>query len=663
MHKLILITAWLTVICAAIGGTVCYLAYEAQNRQENVDYREVVALLSAKKTDEALDILKPYSKDLSVTPPQGLDWLPLFIEAYQQADNATELVALYLSYPRGFDSNEEATLKVAAALLSQKKVDDFYRLASSWQNRLTKEADWFVLDADALLVEGRINEALKLLQSRVFDGTEDSGRLIRLALIHAKDNLAESWNILGEALEKDPTNADVTTYRAQILEAIQKPTLARIEYLSAIQKDPRNPSLIYQLGEFYRRNGHYELALNAWSQGLDLPHSEELWLATLFWSKMTSPMKSQPAATPPKNSALSPLITYLHQLPADHFWNDVAFDALPEAATYLKTRQETFWLRLANALAQSDEAHAAELLDFNTFHNTSWSPQLQLALQQILAYRRYGILHIDEVSPPNQDNSLAEEDSATRSWPPHQLFRTLQTLAQKTPAGLPAQDVPLDIQALLNSRLAFPAAFLASGWLEAALTFPVPRVVPEDFPGWVSFAYTQAIRYGRSPLEALNFATRQTPNQPLTLLTGELMISTGSPDAGIEQLKPLTGNYNEIGVRAAWLISQVNLDRKDFQAAQDTVMQHPMLSRHVVGKETLARIALQQGDIAQADTLYGKIEKESLEARFYLARRALSEKKWDLARRLTEQLVIEYPDNQQLHRDLQRLRVLTEEGS
>jgi hypothetical protein len=662
MRRIVLLTAWLAIICAAVGGTVAYLAIQAENRKEYQDFKKAQQLLAAGEPHQALDIIEVYGSQLSAATPKELDWLPLTVDALAQTQDANNLLALYPSFPRGFDKNEEAVLLVASGLLAQRKLDDYHILKDKWADRATKEPEWFNLDADALIVEGKQEEALAHLNSKEFEGPQDTGRLVRLSLIHARDNLAESWNTLNKALAKDPKNTDVTTYRAQILEAIHKPALARIEYLSAIQKDPNNADLVYQLGEFYRRNNHYPLAIDTWRQGLPLANSNELWLKALFWSRMTSPMNPEPTVEPPKTGELAPLISYIYHLPKGMFWDDALFEKVPDNSRYLRTRQETFWLRLSQALMDDDEAHAAELLDFNTFHASSWSPNLQNALQQILAYRRYGILHIDEVA--SSQNLIDKEEVDPGQGPVvHQFFKALKTLAAASPAGLPAENVPDDMRSLLTSKYAFPSALLAAGWLEAALVWPLPAALPKDFPEWVAFAYTQALRYNRSPLEALNFATKQKASPPLSLLIGELMIATGSPDAGLEQLQPLAKLKSDIGTRSAWLISLIEIERKQYDKARKTIQSHPLLAKNLIGKEAMARIALKQGNIAQADELYGALEKDSLEAKFYLARRAYAEKQWDRALKLTEQLIVEFPDNPELHKDLQKLRELKAKDS
>ncbi len=661
MRKLVLSVICLVAVLATAGAAVCFIAYQSLTSQERADFEQVNSLLAEGNPTAAAEIIQEYGENLSITKPQGIDWLIPTVEALRLEANVPGLILMYQRFPRGFEDNEEATLLVAAGLLAQRKIDDYRLVRDQWREKTQKPPSWFVLDVDALLVDGKRQEALDLLNSTSFEGSDDTGRLVRLALIHAKDNLETAWNILAEALAKDPTNTDVTSYRAQILEAIKKPALARLEYLSAIQKDPDNAYLVHQLAEFYRRHGHYALALEAWTHALDFPDSDVVWLKTSFWERMAVPLQKEPASTPQPDGDLTPLVNFVRKIPEGQFWDEYSFEHVKEYPKFLRTQQETFWLRLAESFREGKEEQAAELLDFNVFNSSSWAPELEKALKQIVAYRRYGVLHIDELSPKDAVAKGAAPSETPTAASKHQFFQRLEDIALESPVGMPILDVPPDLQALLHSDYAYAAAFLANGWLEAALTFPVPSVVPDNYPDWLAFAYTQALRFTRGPLPALNFATKQKPNPALSLIIGELMVATGSPEAGIQTLKPLSLKDTDVGMRAAWLISLLHVERKEFNEARATIQAHPSLGQNIVGKETLARIALQQGDITRADSLYEAIGSESLEAKFYLARRAFSEKNYDRALKLTQQLIIDFPDNPQLRADLEKLKALTEE--
>jgi len=659
MRKVLLGLIALVLVLAAAGAGVTYYSTQALNRQEAKDFQLAKSLVEKDQPQKALKIIQDYSEAMSSKPPKSLDWLLLAGEAFASMGDSPSLTLLWEKYPRITDDNEDVAFVVAKGLIGQRKLENYQALRDNWYPESENQHVWFALDVDSLLVEGKREDARSLLTSKEFEGEKDTGRLLRLALIEANDDLQKAWDILSEAAKKDPSNTEITSYRAQILEAIQRPALARMEYLRSIQKDPDNAALYDQLAEFFRRHGHYAQALETWKAALSMPHSDVAWLKLAFWSRMTYPTDIPENLSPPESGELTPLVQFIRSLPENKFWDERKFEEVPGYPNFLRTRQETLWLRLAQALKDNDEARAMELLDFNVFHRSTWNPTLQNALKQILAYRSDGILHIDEVAPQTSVLTAAQnEQGDDASTQRHQFFTRLEKAAQSSPVGVPSKDIPEDLQAVLTSPQAFPAAFLAAGWLEAALTFPVPSVLPSEFPDWVAFAYTQGLRFTQGPLKALQFATRQKTSPALDLLIGELMIATGSPEAGIDYLQPLSKEDTELGMRAAWVISMLQMQNKDYKEARATVEAHPGLVKNIVGKEALARIALQQGDIVRADVLYEKISDESLEAKLYLARRAYANKKYDKALALTEQLILHFPENPDLRKDLEKLRNL-----
>ena len=659
MRKVLLGIITLVLILAAAGGAVTYFSSQALNRQEAKDFQLAKSLIEKDQPQKALQIIQNYSDTMSNKPPKSEDWLALASEAFASMGDSASLTLLWEKYPRVGENTEEIAFVVAKGLISQRQIENYQNLRDTWYPSSENQHVWFALDVDSLLVEGKRQDAQDLLNSKEFEGEKDTGRLLRLALIEANSNLENAWNILSEAATKDPTNTEVTSYRAQILEAIQRPALAKMEYLRTIQKNPDDAALYDQLAEFFRRHGQYPQALETWKAALSMPHSDLAWLKLAFWRRMTYPVDIPENIQPPEDEELSSLVQYILSLPNDKFWDDEKFENVPGYPNFLRTRQETLWLRIAQALKDNDEARAIELLDFNVFHRTTWNPTLQNALKQILSYRSEGILHIDEVAPQESMLTVSEdEENSDAAAKRHQFFEDLERAAQSSPVGVPSRNIPQNLQAVLSSPIAFPAAFLAAGWLEAALTFPVPSVLPPELPEWVAFAYTQAMRFTKGPLEALKFATKQQTSPPLDLLIGELMIATGSPDAGIDYLQPLSTENTELGMRAAWLISMLHMQNKDYKKARETVEAHPGLTQNIVGKEALARIALHQGDIVRADLLYEQIVDDSLEAKLYSARRAYSNKKYEKALALTEQLILRFPESPDLRKDLDKLRKL-----
>lgn len=605
-------------------------------RSESKDYARAEAYLKASEPYEAEKIMAPYGDTLSQIRPKKWDWLPLFAEALVQTGDAPRLAILYRSYPRVVDQDERKALLIAAGLIAAHHFSDYKSLRAEWQAKRHNAAAWFALDADVLIAQRKREEAIAFLQSKAFDGPDDSSRLIRLALLTASTHLQDAWGFLEKAAVKDPKNSRIYSYRGQILEQLNRTSLARQEYLTAIEKNPKDPVLYDQLAEFYLRQGLPEKAFETWKTALELPGSAFIRLRILFWSRLITPYSINWADLPPVTGPLKPLIDFLASLPPSEPWNEELFNKIPNRQTFLKERQETFWLRLINALTHKEEDQALKILTHNPFQGQLWAPNLARALHQILSFRRYGVLQFEKGIDPFP---IAKER------PFHSFFHQLN---EASAAQGVASKMGRDLEALVLSPYAFSAAFLAEGWLQAALDFNIPVALPNTLPPWLSYAYTQALRLTKGPLEALNFAILQSPSNPLTLLIGELMVATGSPDAASEQLKPLIEQEDEVGMRAAWIAALLSFSRERYAEAQEIVAQNAQLKETVEGKELLAKIALEQGDKQRAIQLYEEIEGGSFDAKYYLAQLAYQEKNYARAKALIEALLVDFPNNPQL---------------
>ncbi len=632
------------VVAIVAGGMV--LRHRQQQSatlaREMQDYESVSRYLSIGESGHALEQIRAYYPVDPKAQDQPIDWQLPTIQALTQLRDGPALLDIYQKFPKKFENREEATLLVASQLIATGRLKKYQKLREEWQFKATKAAAWFDLEVDALLAEGKREEALQALSTHSFEGSADVGRLSRLAILRAPNNLKAAWNYLTEARAKDPNNSSLLAARAEIFELTDRPELARQEYLRAVQKDPSSVALIDQLGEFYRRHGHYVLAIENWCCGLALPRSDTLWIKTLFWSRVVYPLPVDWSQQSIPVGHLKPFIAYLLELQKDRFWHKATFKQIPNYSQFLATQQATYWLRLAQALKEGKEKQAALMLAENPFRHVLWDADLHNALQQVVNYRIARSLQMRE----GDRQTSADADR-------HHFFRELERLAADPSARMPAQT-----RNLLLSPYAIPSTFLAAGWLEAALSYPIPEVLPRDLPDWLAFAYTQAIRFNRSPQEALEFAAKQHKSPPLQLLMGELLIATGNFDSGLSQLAPLLRSDSDIGLRAAWVTSLIHLRRKQFEKAKQTIIAHYRLASNLIGKETLARIEMEAGNITRADRLYQELEQESVEAKFYLARRAYEQKDWSRAALLTHQLLEEFPDNPQLRSELIKIKNL-----
>ncbi|MGA8164184.1 MAG: hypothetical protein WB791_04055 [Waddliaceae bacterium] len=623
-----------------------------QTDQELQDFNEAKMLLGSSKPEEALGIIHRYKEEIESLSHNGIQWLKLFIIGAEQEKNIPQLIILFEFFPEIFKEHESSSLFVADNYINQNKIKDYTKIRSLWKDRETKVASWFFLDIDKLLLEGRRTEAIETLKSHTLNDKADMGRLVRLALLNNEDPKT-AWEYLREAYAKNPRNPEIRSFRAKLLESVGKYNQAHKEYQASVRLEAGNLFFKDQLAEFYLRQKQYPLAMKTWKEHLLPPSLDKFWIKSLFWSKVSSPVDVDWQNTPIPQGRLKPLIEYLINLEPGEFWNHREFNHLSNASDYFKNQQETFWLKLLHALKLRKEREALHLLTFNPFITTSWFPELETALKRILTYRKSGTFLFE--NPLRHLEKISTNHPSSQSPPQPPFFKQIEQLAAKEIEEGSTDYLSQEWKELLSSKEAFTAAFLAADWEEAALQLHSLPIIPHTFPRWIPYQLTQAIHHNRSLLEALEFASLHTSTPELSLLRAELIITAGNTDSALESLNTLAALDSDVGFRAAWLTSLLYIEEKKYDRARSTIYAQPRLVQEILGQETLARIALLEGDFSLADTLYSAIVQKSSEARSYLARKAFSEKDWKRARALTEQLILEHPDNAMLKENLQKI--------
>lgn len=610
------------------------------------DMEKVRSLFQKGKYEKGLEIVHQHQADMERLDREGLRWLELFIQGSEEILDVPQLVVLFEFFPEIFKQHERAALLVANAYIVQNQIKEFKKVRSLWQDRETKVANWFVLDVDALLQEGKKTEAITLLKSRSFNDKADVDRLIRLALIHVKDQPQTAWKYLGEAYAKAPKDADIRSYKARLLESVGKIGQAEKEHQEAIRLNPENVHLREQLASFYVRQGEYNRALDIFQKSLAPPSNDLVWLDAIFWQKITRPLDFDWKSTPHPQGKLEPLVQYLLQLQPGSFWDANKYRLVANGDFFLKTQQETFWLRLLQFLKDGKEKEAYKLLKYNPFRTTCWYPEIAETLQRILNYRQSGSLAMETVITGLEGH---QNDQKMRlQLPP--FFQELEAASQE-----PGKDLSPELRQLLMSPEIFSAIFIAANWDEAGLSLHKLSVIPDDLPNWIAYNLTQAISRNRGLIEALEFASVQKQSPDLILLRGELTITGGDNDGALKLLETIAKEPSVGGVRAAWLSSLIYIEKKDWKNAKQALIANPQLIQETLGKETLARIAHLEGDATSAYKLYASIQKESSEARSYLAKKAYQDRDWNKARVLTELLIKEFPENETLKHNLERI--------
>src|SRR5690606_5602504 len=119
----------------------------------------------------------------------------LFITASEKIPDIEQLVYIFHYHPQSFARHENAALMVASHFLSEKDTANYETLRSLFKNK-EETAEWFILNADYLTLQGKNEEAVQLLKSRYFEGSKDTPRLVRLALFHINEHPKVAWEYL-----------------------------------------------------------------------------------------------------------------------------------------------------------------------------------------------------------------------------------------------------------------------------------------------------------------------------------------------------------------------------------------------------------------------------------------------------------------------------------
>ncbi|MEI8341549.1 MAG: hypothetical protein WCH43_08465, partial [Verrucomicrobiota bacterium] len=384
-----------TALVLMVGGVAAFVQWRGhvilkqQARQEAV----VSNLLKTNRTREALAVLQLLRHDSTgaATVEQEARWEEWELAATVKLREAPRLVALYERHPDLVSNDETASLLAARALLAGKHPAEAAKLRERWRGHERLQAEWLCYDADECVARKKPEEAIALLEGAHLEGKDDCVRLLRLAILNS-GKPEKVWKYFQEAYAVDPQNADLRSFRGQVLENAGQPKHARVEYTAALATDPSNPLLRDQLADFYTRQHDYPMTVATLSGGLASNPFDYIWLKAGFWARLASPLpKDAPAAALCPKGILEPLVKMIDGFPAGRFWDEQAFQQLRFSSRYAGERQEVYWLRLLQMLKDGREKEAADLLAANPFRAHSLNPDLESTLRILLKYRLHQI--------------------------------------------------------------------------------------------------------------------------------------------------------------------------------------------------------------------------------------------------------------------------------
>lgn len=635
----------------SVGGVAVYTGFEKHSPIQEIDsnlefendYRKAVSFLNKGEYPNTLSLIQKHQKTVEKKGLGWEKWISLFVEISAKTLNTKQLIFLYHHYPNFFSNNENASLLLAKHFVLYGKNEDYLSLRKLWSNRETQKYQWLAVDADYLVLEGKRDQAIQLLNKNEFKGREETDRLLYLYSMYVHDQPKIAINYLNEAFDKDPTNSLLLCTRAKVSEAFGNSSEAFSDYLLASSLFPSDLCVKEQLADYLIRTKKYIPALKFIEEtGSNMEISNQLLLKMLFWSKMVKPLNLNFKLLEIPDDSDKDLIEYILQLKPKQFWNNYVFNKIKNSSEYANNSQEIFWLQLIEELKLGNDALAQELLIQNSFKKESWDPKLEGALKKIIDFRRGELPESEVLALESTD--LDEINTSNFFEMIHNSNEINDELGDSIPNN--------SLSDFLNGPFAFSTAFLAAGWNNVAIELmPLNQSFKED-PDWLLVAYAKAIRESFGDSKALAFL-KQKPKSPLVdLFIGEVYFEQDKLESAIVKLKKLTEREDEIGVRALWLLSLIYLKDNNREVVREIIFDHPQLKNSTLGIDSLARLAIAEGQTSKAKQLFRSIENHSTEAQSFLSNIAFSEKKFEKAKELTLKLLEKHPNSVTLQNNL-----------
>jgi hypothetical protein len=608
---------------------------QALREQEQLCLQQAEELFNKGLLDEALKIV--------LTFEASQDSLDLLVKIYTQKNDKKTLASIFEYSKDPFLQNEKALLLAAQYTLENHLIDQYTVLRNFSRGFEENETAWFFLDADALALKGKKQEASLFLSSQTLKGEEEISRLLRLSMLFTEEDPKKSLKILTEASKKDPKNPLIASSKAHLLEKMGSLDAARSEYELALKLSQNGFEEDQEYIAFLLRQKEFAKAVPRIFSNLNPYSPKEFWYKALFLNKVTT------ETTPLQNlEAISkdPYANYLISLKKEELWNKKKFLELENSDEILRKEPTAFWLRLLSALKQENFKEAWIILQTPPKTLDDEGVSLAKAFKDLLAFRGFGTATYEEISTLLTTKDFTEAQG---------LKTLLQHLAKSSLPGESPIETTDELDLFLDSQEVIAAVLLNEGWYEAAIQIYPFEKTTEEAPSFVIEKMITAIETNRNSAKALEFAAYHHPKYPLFDQAKAVLARAQDSERDLDKIKLLLKENSEESLLTSKFLIDLYLNDKDYAKAKKVIEENPKLYAMPLGKEMLARISLKEGNDAKAHELYQAILKESVEAKSFLAKKAFKEKNWKIAHQLTLELLKEYPDNKTLLENLQAI--------
>lgn len=636
-----------STLCGLLLAGVLIWRFHAVTHRSNLAHTEVHQALAEGDTEAARSALKGLTKKEHRTSLEREIRKEELIQALAvrdvvRAEQAMGSDAAEFIPP---DIREEAAMLLARRALSSGHDARYRMLRDEWAPTTKHGDQWFLIEADRIIQGGRFASARAFLSKRKLTGKADALRLARLALLNTKEP-QEAMKLINAGLVADPGNAELLSFRAQLLDAAGQSREARIDYVSAIIADKENPFHRDALARYYLRRSNYQLAIDTWQTALEETNLGVYGVKSWFWSRLTG-FPFQPSRSDPKTDLWVEVLEAAQDLEDGVYWSDELDDAV-KLKLGQPNRMEWDWLKLIHHLQA--KGICKETLPFLDPHDSRGISAAARAVAPELVAMLDAVC-LAQLADPYELHQYRPELKRTSGHPFLEDFarwaeRKMEPAAQKR------------FEQWLRKPEAVVGCFLATGWAGAAVALGDGErfQIPVDSPAWLDFSYARALQIQRNPSDVIAWLEIcNTRSQASDLLLGELLLSQKRIEEGIARLREVAESGSELGDRAIWTLAITSLELGRAATAVRWVEKSPALRESARGLELLARAALLQGERAKAVAIYESIQEDSIDALLFLSKEAYARRDWATARTLTEKLIERHPDEPRFRVNLLRI--------
>lgn len=567
--------------------------------------------------DEALALVDIYRNKQKKFPDTINRWNKVELAGLVGKMDVSRLHYFYNRNTLGVFENEEACLLLDRSFIHQKKWNEYYNIRSYWDDRSGNSWKWTLLESDRLIYVGDFDKAISLLEAEKFPTVHDAGRLLRLAIIHAKKNPDRSWEYLKMGIELNPEHAEMHLFTGQIREAFGQLAQAQTHYQLAAELEPENPFLVDHLAEFYVRTCNPRMALQLWSSIPDPKLPPILQLKKLFWSKVCgNPLQSSEPGLG-TGTEFEVFLNYFTSLPENDYWNESIQSHFPQYHELTSEYYAFRWLRILQSIRDGDEIELNSLLKIERNHNDGLPKELLFCLEVINHLRnRNWSPHLDLES-----DRLSEAHGEKMDTYLGNLVGLVRNKNSKSMIDLYSTE-NFTGDEWVFTKAGYAGALMRVGWFQAGSTLVLESDMDQEWhqiPDWLQYMIISGVRNSEGNHVALSLARKSSPSSGIKLLMSEMLLESGQVTEAIVLLTSLMKGDDSVHWRATWMLSQIYLQSNRINDVERILEYNPVFAQSIRGKEIQARIHIARQEIVHAQRIYEEIVDHSPEAMAFLS--------------------------------------------